>query len=97
MKIKNITIKKDLNDTNIVATTVVNYRDYNIPFRFVNSSDFTSDILAEDFRSAFWEYVETVRKNAYAQGWSDAKRKKPKATKFSGNADPTLSNVGWAE
>lgn len=42
-------------------------------------------VMIEALRDAFSRRLQNIRKQAYAQGWKDAKARKAKATTFSGS------------
>jgi hypothetical protein len=46
------------------------------------ASELTAEVMRQRIETDFHAAVRTVREQAYAEGWSDAKKKKRKKTEF---------------
>ena len=58
---------------------------YNVPFSYKMDSEFAATLLNNAARETFYQMIQNVRREAYNEGWKDAKSKRsPKRTSFSG-------------
>jgi hypothetical protein len=67
------------------VTIEISVQGYNVPFSYTMDSEFSATLLSNATRETFYQIIQNVRREAYNDGWKDAKSKKnPKRTEFSG-------------
>ncbi len=67
------------------VTIEIGVQGYNVPFSYTMDSEFSATLLSNAARETFYTMIQQVRREAYNDGWKDAKSKKlPKRTEFSG-------------
>ncbi len=59
--------------------------NYTSTFRYVRGNEFDAKLMADNLQKKLKSELEQVRKEAYEQGWSDAKGKRKKEDWFSGS------------